>query len=198
MGLVLSKNGGAVATESPVLVPSTIATANAGDKQEAKEDASVQLRHKQQRLILLYHGDKCQHDAAVVGARCSVTPHCQTMKDLWKHMATGCRSNSCGIRHCSSSRYILRHYRECQDEQCLICRPVRESIKQARRAASEASDDDASSVNAVDGRGLGSANMRRQGKYTYITPPRRSNTKKRLRGEQDKEDVQKRQRPPSA
>lgn len=200
MGLLFSKNGGAAAAKTdsaPVLlVPSNSATAKAaGGKQKA--EAASKLRHKQERLLLLHHAAKCQHEVATTtdGPPCPVTRHCKAMKDLWKHMDHGgCRSKSCGVPHCCSSRYILSHYKRCQDAQCLICGPVRERI---RRAKEMLCIKDASSVDAVDGRG----NSRRQQNATISansdtvnTSPIRSNTLKRSRGaEQDFQKMQKRQ-----
>jgi E1A/CREB-binding protein len=87
-----------------------------------KNDADWQkVRNKQQRLLLLRHASRCQHETG----QCPVTPHCASMKELLEHIAV-CKNRTCTVQHCRSSRYILRHYRRCKDTHCPTCRPVRE------------------------------------------------------------------------
>ena len=196
MGLLFSKNGGAAAeTDSAVvLLPSNNSATAIAARDKQKGDAASHLRHKKARLLLLHHAAKCQHDVATTGGPpCPVTPHCKAMKDLWKHMDHGgCHSKSCGVPHCYSSRYILTHYKRCQDAQCLICGPVRERVRRAKEMFIK---DASSSVDAVDGRG----NSRRQKNATIsassdtVNTPFRSSSLKRSRAEQDFQKVQKRQ-----
>lgn len=84
------------------------------------------IRHKQQRLLLLRHASRCQHEAG----KCTVTPHCASMKKLWEHIAH-CKSQQCTVQHCLSSRYVLSHYRRCKDPNCPACGPVRETIRKS-------------------------------------------------------------------
>lgn len=86
-------------------------------------DRQQVLRHQQQRLLLLRHAAKCQHE----DGRCPVTPHCAGMKRLWKHIAE-CKDQKCLVPHCVSSRYVLSHYHRCKDVHCPVCGPVREAI----------------------------------------------------------------------
>lgn len=86
-------------------------------------DRQQVLRHQQQRLLLLRHAAKCQHE----DGRCPVTPHCAGMKRLWKHIAE-CKNQKCVVPHCVSSRYVLSHYHRCKDVRCPVCGPVREAI----------------------------------------------------------------------
>lgn len=86
-------------------------------------DRQQVLRHQQQRLLLLRHAAKCQHE----DNRCPVTPHCAGMKQLWKHIAE-CKNQKCLVPHCVSSRYVLSHYHRCKDVRCPVCGPVREAI----------------------------------------------------------------------
>lgn len=51
------------------------------------------LRQQQQRLLLLRHASKCPAE----GEQCKVTPHCQAMKRLWKHIAE-CKNQQCHVR----------------------------------------------------------------------------------------------------
>ena len=84
------------------------------------------IRHKQQRLLLLRHSSRCQHEAG----KCPITPHCASMKRLWEHIAH-CKNRSCTVQHCLSSRYILSHYRRCKDKRCPACVPVRDTIRKS-------------------------------------------------------------------
>ena len=86
---------------------------------EARKQA---IKQQQQRLFLLRHASKCPHEAS----RCYATPHCASMKQLWKHITT-CQDQECKVAHCVSSRYVLSHYSKCMDQACLVCRPVREA-----------------------------------------------------------------------
>ena len=81
------------------------------------------LRSQQQRLLLLRHASKC---TAPIG-KCTATPFCGPMKQLWPHLAT-CKANPCPVKHCVSSRYVLSHYHRCK-RQCEVCTPVRDAIK---------------------------------------------------------------------
>ena len=83
----------------------------------------LKVRHKQQRLLLLRHASKCQHEG-----KCPETPHCASMKKLWDHIAH-CKNQQCNVQHCMSSRYVLSHYRRCKDPRCPACGPVRDSIR---------------------------------------------------------------------
>merc|ERR1712151_512359 len=104
---------------------------NADDGQE-EELTEVQkknkkaIRQQQHRLILLRHASKC-----TLGAACK-TQFCSEMVPLWKHMKK-CRSKSCTVPHCLSSRCMLNHYRMCKSEgraaTCEVCAPVLQQIK---------------------------------------------------------------------
>ena len=99
-----------------------VSTANAASSRNVSDRQQV-LRHQQQRLLLLRHAAKCQHE----DGRCPVTPHCAGMKRLWKHIAE-CKDQKCLVPHCVSSRYVLSHYHRCKDVRCPVCGPVREAI----------------------------------------------------------------------
>ncbi|CAM9200709.1 unnamed protein product [Chrysoparadoxa australica] len=88
------------------------------------EQRKQALRQQQQRLLLLRHASKCP---AEEGRECHVTPHCASMKKLWKHIAE-CKNHSCQMAHCVSSRFVLSHYHRCKDAKCAVCAPVREVI----------------------------------------------------------------------
>ena len=90
------------------------------------------LRQQQQRLLLLRHASKCPHEFGT----CPVTPHCQGMKRLWKHIAE-CKDQQCQMAHCVSSRYVLSHYHRCKDPRCAVCGPVREAIQRNHEKAKQ-------------------------------------------------------------
>ena len=112
---------GSVQAPPPPQNGRTPAGAGSGNRQVS--DRQQVLRHQQQRLLLLRHAAKCQHD----DGRCPVTPHCAGMKRLWKHIAE-CKDQKCLVPHCVSSRYVLSHYHRCKDVRCPVCGPVREAI----------------------------------------------------------------------
>jgi len=82
---------------------------------------------KARRLLLLRHAAKCANE----DGHCTITPHCPQMKRLWGHIVH-CKDKKCKFPHCTSSRYILSHYRKCRNVGCLACGPVREIIQQAK------------------------------------------------------------------
>ena len=115
------------AVQAPVQQPALSAQPVVGDvngnNARQVSDRQQVLRHQQQRLLLLRHAAKCQHE----DGRCPVTPHCAGMKRLWKHIAE-CKDQKCLVPHCVSSRYVLSHYHRCKDVRCPVCGPVREAI----------------------------------------------------------------------
>ncbi len=110
-------------TTVPTATPSSAASQPANGNSRQVSDRQQVLRHQQQRLLLLRHAAKCQHE----DGHCPVTPHCAGMKRLWKHIAE-CKDQKCLVPHCVSSRYVLSHYHRCKDVRCPVCGPVREAI----------------------------------------------------------------------
>jgi hypothetical protein len=82
------------------------------------------LRTQQQRLVLLRHASKCISKPS----ECLVTPHCEQVKLLWRHIVI-CKDPGCNVPHCVSSRLVLSHYHRCRDQNCDVCEPVRTIIK---------------------------------------------------------------------
>jgi Bromodomain/TAZ zinc finger len=108
--------------------PPSRSNSNLGNRNDANWQ---KIRHKQQRLLLLRHASRCQHESG----KCPVTPHCASMKRLWEHIAI-CKNQACTVQHCLSSRYVLSHYRGCKDTRCPACGPVRETIRKSTQGAS--------------------------------------------------------------
>jgi hypothetical protein len=93
------------------------------------------LRHKQQRLLLLHHAVTCLFGGSASGEDgiCPHTPHCGFMKDLWRHIGS-CSNHQCTVQHCLSSRYMLSHYRSCQDKvSCPVCGPLFHKIERQKQ-----------------------------------------------------------------
>jgi Bromodomain/TAZ zinc finger len=118
-------------SNAPAVSSSSRQVPNGGNKNDAEWQ---KIRHKQQRLLLLRHASRCEHESG----KCPVTPHCSSMKRLWDHIAV-CKNQTCTVQHCLSSRYVLSHYRRCKDTHCPACGPVRDNIqKSAQREGSTA------------------------------------------------------------
>lgn len=105
---------------------SQAASSNQSSSNRRNDSEWQKVRHKQQRLLLLRHASRCQYKG-----QCPVTPHCESMKKLWDHIAH-CKNQRCTVPHCLSSRYVLSHYRRCKDPRCPACGPVRETIKKSQ------------------------------------------------------------------
>merc|ERR1719445_394618 len=94
-----------------------------------KLDRQKNIRHQQQRLLILLHAEKCPY----VDGRCPVTPNCAKMKQLWKHIAE-CRKHKCPVPHCDSSRYILyRYYKRKQASDNQNMNQNRDPIKEEKQ-----------------------------------------------------------------
>lgn len=95
-------------------------------KEPTSDHRQQVLKQQQQRLLLLRHAAKCPHqDEGIV---CPVTPHCKSMKTLWRHVLS-CKDQKCSTAHCVSSRYVLSHYSKCKESMCPVCKPVRDAIQ---------------------------------------------------------------------
>lgn len=86
------------------------------------QDRQAAILEFQQRLVLLHHASKCEE------LKCRVSPFCKDMRALWEH-ANSCNAQSCQYPHCISTRFLLAHYYKCEDAECAICKPLKDSIK---------------------------------------------------------------------
>jgi E1A/CREB-binding protein len=128
----------------PMGSASSRSMASSGETEFAE---SQRIRHKQQRLLLLRHASRCQHEAG----KCPATPHCASMKRLWRHIAN-CKDQDCSVQHCLSSRGVLSHYRRCKDALCPACGPVRETIRKSHEMESQSNPQGVPSDNRFMGR----------------------------------------------
>lgn len=85
---------------------------------------------KQQRwLVFLRHCSKC----TAQGTSCKLYgQNCHVAKQLWQHILK-CHNPECTYARCSSSMDLLKHHHKCEDSSCLICVPVRHTIKKLQQ-----------------------------------------------------------------
>jgi hypothetical protein len=79
---------------------------------------------KHQCLILLRHASLCKNE----DGQCGTTPYCTRIKLLWKHVKI-CKDIKCIYPDCISSRKVIAHYNKCEDQNCKICGPVQQLIR---------------------------------------------------------------------
>jgi hypothetical protein len=92
-------------------------------------DRDIVIAQQQQRLVLLHHAKIC---ASPLG-QCPDTPRCAKMKEVWMHIQN-CREKECPFPHCTSSRNVLSHFHRCRCTTCLVCPPVRDTIRTHQNA----------------------------------------------------------------
>ena len=86
----------------------------------SKDKSSRVLLKQQQRLILLYHTNKCTDYTS-----CYLHKTCNTTRNIWEHVLC-CKNDSCQVEYCKSTKYTLKHHLNCKDVNCTICAPCRE------------------------------------------------------------------------
>ncbi|GLD92879.1 hypothetical protein PINS_up001458 [Pythium insidiosum] len=79
------------------------------------------LQRQQQRLLLLRHAMWCK----APDGTCVATPSCGEMKRLWHHMGNCQETTSCSYSHCISSKYVLSHFQQCENQKCSVCQLLR-------------------------------------------------------------------------
>ncbi len=82
----------------------------------------------QNRLVLLHHAANCPFSNGTAPKTCRGFPSCFEMVQLLKHV-NNCELLDCAVPHCVSTRYLLTHSKTCVKEECIICKPLKESIK---------------------------------------------------------------------
>ncbi|CAM9853264.1 unnamed protein product, partial [Choristocarpus tenellus] len=84
-----------------------------------------------ERLLLLRHANACPIEAGESGrVECSVTPRCEEMRKLWKHMSQ-CRVQDCKYTLCIHACWEVRHLRSCKRHDCPLCEPVKSLIQRS-------------------------------------------------------------------
>jgi len=84
---------------------SSISSSSSRPQPSPAKTRSAKVRR--QRMFLLYHAAQC---TALDGA-CTVSRHCDEMKRVRNHiMDDGCNDPKCNVKHCVSSRHVIRHF----------------------------------------------------------------------------------------
>uniref|UniRef100_A0A915EK40 histone acetyltransferase n=1 Tax=Ditylenchus dipsaci TaxID=166011 RepID=A0A915EK40_9BILA len=81
----------------------------------------------QQQLVLLLHAHKCQQREKMDPQNrtpCNL-PYCNTMKAVLEHMIACTNGRTCPFAHCASSRQIITHWKNCNKDDCPVCKPVK-------------------------------------------------------------------------
>ena len=81
-----------------------------------------------QQLMLLLHAHKCsmrdREQPNSERTQCYLDlPQCRTMKNVLNHMTTCQAGKACTVQHCSASRQILTHWKDCERLNCFLCAP---------------------------------------------------------------------------
>lgn len=91
-------------------------------------DREGAIREFQNRLVLLHHAANCPYSNMAVPKPCRGFPSCSEMVLLLRHV-NNCELKECPVPHCVSTRYLLTHSRSCVKDSCIICKPLKESIR---------------------------------------------------------------------
>jgi len=91
---------------------------------DARPDGTVQAQAHY--LLVLAHVMKC------TSSSCSV-PECSSTKGLVTNHTRQCRAgDACTYPRCALSKRLMRHHRECPDQACPICLPLRRRLAAAK------------------------------------------------------------------
>ncbi|GFS74700.1 e1A binding protein p300 a [Nephila pilipes] len=120
-------HGGAVNSR-----PSSSAPGGELEVAESEVRDGEKIKLIQMQLVLLIHAYICrknvnQSDGEV--HQCSV-PLCSTLKLVLNHITICQAGKSCTVNHCSSSREILAHWRNCRLGMCRMCSPLKVNARQ--------------------------------------------------------------------
>jgi hypothetical protein len=87
------------------------------------------IKEFQSRLVLLNHAAICPFSNRLpVPKPCRGYTSCYEMVQLLKHV-NSCELRECPIQHCVSTRFLLAHNKGCVKDECIVCKPLKESIK---------------------------------------------------------------------
>ncbi|VDK48326.1 unnamed protein product [Taenia asiatica] len=90
-------------------------------------DDVTRVRILQEQLWLLVHAEWC-YSLQMPRTACNI-PHCSTICDV--HRPTGkCRTGmDCTMPQCVSSRRLVLHFCDCEDQQCSVCEPMKNATE---------------------------------------------------------------------
>jgi hypothetical protein len=87
------------------------------------------IKEFQNRLVLLNHAATCQSsNNRPFPKPCRGFPSCYEMVQLLNHV-NSCEVKECNFPSCVSTRYLLAHNKSCLKDDCIICKPLKDSIK---------------------------------------------------------------------
>ena len=111
------------AAEAPALAATALTLAAEAPAPAAAPAAAIAAAAAEQAmardLAKLYHANFCRDPM-----RCSLREGCSIWKAAALHLAT-CKTDQCEQRYCAPAKRALNHLRECRDDVCAVCAPVR-------------------------------------------------------------------------
>ena len=108
------------AAEAPAPAATALTLAADAPAPAAAPAAAIAAEQAMARdLAKLYHANFCRDPM-----RCSLREGCSIWKAAALHLAT-CKTDQCEQRYCAPAKRALNHLRECRDDVCAVCAPVR-------------------------------------------------------------------------
>ena len=108
------------AAEAPAPAATALTLAAEAPAPAAAPAAAIAAEQAMARdLAKLYHANFCRDPM-----RCSLREGCSIWKAAALHLAT-CKTDQCEQRYCAPAKRALNHLRECRDDVCAVCAPVR-------------------------------------------------------------------------
>ncbi|KAL4566216.1 hypothetical protein LXL04_030328 [Taraxacum kok-saghyz] len=83
-------------------------------------DRELQFRDQKRWLLFLMHARKCAYPPG----NCPES-NCITVQKLLSHIMTCHNVNNCQYPRCQRSKVLLHHHKNCRDETCPVCVPVK-------------------------------------------------------------------------
>lgn len=94
------------------------------------------LAECQVRLVHLYHAANCDDSNATPPRPCRTSRKCVELAVLLHHVQD-CKNYHCKMPDCITTRNIIDHYRGCNDNNCVLCKPVNENNHRKKARLSE-------------------------------------------------------------
>ncbi|KAF5806420.1 putative histone acetyltransferase chromatin regulator PHD family [Helianthus annuus] len=85
----------------------------------------LQFKNQQRWLLLMLHARKCGYPPGKCPER-----YCIVVQKLWKHIMSHSDVTQCQYPRCHRSTTLLHHHKQCKDESCPVCVPVKLFVQQ--------------------------------------------------------------------
>ncbi|XP_071703402.1 histone acetyltransferase HAC1-like isoform X2 [Rutidosis leptorrhynchoides] len=85
---------------------------------------SDRFKNQTRWLLFLRHARNCVHPPGT----CPEI-HCVNVQNVWKHLASCKDSTQCRNRFCYKSKTVLDHFKNCSDQSCPVCVPVKQFMQ---------------------------------------------------------------------